>query len=94
MICEGESDTWAALSGGWPAVGTPGAKNFKGAWAEAFRGIEDAKGRSQVFLVLDADKAGDDGARVVADIFLKAGLPVPLRVVLPWGQDLTDYLRE
>ena len=94
MICEGESDTWAALSGGWPAVGTPGAKNFKEAWTEAFRGIEDADGRSLVFLVLDADKAGDDGARVIADIFLKAGLPVPLRVVLPWGQDLTDYLRE
>lgn len=93
LICEGESDTWAALSNGWPAVGSPGARNFKEAWAEAFRGIEDEDGRSRVFLVMDADKAGTEGSRIIADLFLKAGLPVPLRMTLPPGMDLTDYMR-
>ena len=37
LVCEGESDTWAALSYGFAAVGSPGAKNFKAAWVEGFR---------------------------------------------------------
>lgn len=93
LICEGESDTWTALSHGFAAVGSPGAKNFKPAWVEGFRGIEDADGRSRVYLVLDADKAGDDGSRVIAGLFRKAGLPVPLKITLPPGMDLTDYMR-
>ena len=94
MVCEGESDTWAALSAGWPAVGTPGAKNFKEAWVEGFRGIQDETGRSRVYLAMDADDAGIEGARLIADLFLKAGLPVPLRFMIPWGQDLTGYMME
>ena len=94
MVCEGESDTWAALSCGWPAVGTPGAKQFREAWVEGFRGIVDEKSRSRVFLAMDADDAGIEGARIIADIFLKAGLPVPQRFMIPWGQDLTGYMME
>ena len=94
LICEGESDTWTALSYGFPAVGSPGAKGFKAAWVESFRGIEDADGRSRVYLVLDADMAGEKGSLVVADLFLKAGLPVPLRITLPSGMDLTDFIKE
>jgi DNA primase len=94
MVCEGESDTWMALSVGWSAVGTPGAKNFKEAWVEGFGGIEDEKGRSRVYLAMDADDAGIEGTRIIADLFLKAGLPVPLRFVIPWGQDLTGYMME
>ncbi len=94
MVCEGESDTWMALSCGWPAVGTPGAKNFKEAWVEGFRGVKDAKGLSRVYLAMDADDAGIEGARTIADLFLKAGLPVPLRFMLAWGQDLTGYMME
>ena len=93
LVCEGESDTWTALSYGFPAVGTPGAKNFKAAWVEGFRGIEDADGRSGVYLVLDADKAGAEGSLVIADLFLKAGLPVPLQMILPQGMDLTDFMK-
>jgi 5S rRNA maturation endonuclease (ribonuclease M5) len=93
LICEGESDTWTALSYGFAAVGSPGAKNFKAAWVEGFRGLQDAEGRSRVYLVLDADKAGAEGSRVIADLFLKAGLPVPLRMILPAGMDLTDFMK-
>jgi hypothetical protein len=36
-----------------------------------------------VYQVLDADKAGGEGELVIADLFLKAGLPVPLKLILP-----------
>jgi hypothetical protein len=94
LVCEGESDTWTALSYGFAAVGSPGAKGFKAAWVESFRGLQDAGGRSTVYLVLDADKAGGEGSLVIADLFLKAGLPVPLKLILPPGMDLTDFMKE
>ena len=37
FICEGESDTWAAMAAGYAAVGSPGAKAFKPEWVELFR---------------------------------------------------------
>ena len=94
LICEGESDTWTALSNAFAAVGSPGAKNFKAAWVEGFRGLQDANGRSIVYIVMDADKAGSEGSLGIADMFLKAGLPVPLKLILPSGMDLTDFMKE
>jgi hypothetical protein len=94
LICEGESDVWTSLTAGFPAVGSPGARGFKAAWVESFRGLQDAGGRSTVYLVLDADKAGGEGSLVIADLFLKAGLPVPLKLILPPGMDLTDFMKE
>lgn len=94
LICEGESDTWTALSAGFPAVGSPGAKGFKAAWVESFRGLQDTGGRSRAYLVMDADKAGEEGERVIADLFQKAGLPVPLKLILPPGMDLTDFMKD
>jgi len=94
LICEGESDTWTALSYGFAAVGSPGAKNFKAAWGEDFRGFIDADGRSRVYLVLDADKAGAEGSRGIARLFLKVGLPVPLKLAIPAGKDLSEYMKE
>jgi len=44
-------------------------------------------------MALDADPAGDRGAAYIADLFLKAGLPVPRRVKLPAGQDLSEFLK-
>jgi hypothetical protein len=82
------------LSGGIAAVGWPRAKNFKAAWVEGFQGIEGQDGRSRVFLVLDPDKAGAEGGRIIAELFLKAGLPVPLRIILPPGMDLTEYMNK
>lgn len=93
LICEGESDTWTALSYGFAAVGSPGAKGFKAAWVESFWGIIDEAGRSRVYLVMDADKAGEEGEVVIAGLFKTAGLPVPLKLILPPGMDLTDYMK-
>lgn len=93
LICEGESDTWTALSCGSAAVGSPGAYNFKPSWIENFRGFQNADGRSTVYLVMDADKAGKKAELIIADMFLKAGLPVPLKIVLPPGMDLTEYTK-
>ena len=93
LICEGESDTWTALSYGFAAVGSLGAKGFKAAWVEGFRGLQDADGRSRVYLVMDADKAGAEGSLTIADLFLKAGLPVPLQMIIPPGMDLTDFMK-
>ena len=93
LICEGESDTWTALSYGFAAVGSPGASGFKSSWVESFWGIIDEAGRSRVYLVMDADKAGEEGEVVIAGLFKTAGLPVPLKLILPPGMDLTDYMR-
>jgi hypothetical protein len=43
---------------------------------------------------MDADKAGAEGSRVIAGLFLKAGLPNPLRIILSPGMDLTDFMKE
>jgi len=43
---------------------------------------------------MDADKAGEEGELVIAGLFRAAGLPVPLKLVLPPGMDLTDYMKE
>ena len=94
LICEGESDTWTALSYGFAAVGSPGARSFKAAWVEAFRPFVDADGRSRVILALDVDKAGTDGSRIIAGLFRKAGLPVPLKLAIPAGKDLSEYMAE
>ncbi|MDD2302354.1 MAG: hypothetical protein PHG30_07330 [Eubacteriales bacterium] len=94
LICEGESDTWTALSYGFAAVGSPGASGFKSSWVESFWGIIDEAGRSRVYLVMDADKAGEEGELVIAGLFKTAGLPVPLKLILPPGMDLTDYMKE
>jgi len=94
LICEGESDTWTALSYGFAAVGSPGARSFKAAWVESFRAFVDADGRSRVILALDVDKAGTDGARIIAGLFRKAGLPVPLKLAIPAGKDLSEYMAE
>jgi hypothetical protein len=122
LICEGESDTWAAIARGHAALGSPGARQFKAAWVELFRGfatsgideeraailefeaglsIEEAERRaalpegrrSTVFLALDADKAGDEGACQIAQHFERAGLPAPRRIILPRGVDLCDYFK-
>jgi len=86
-ICEGESDTWSALTFGEAAVGSPGAGDFKPAWVESFRGLA-------VFLVPDRDKAGKQGARTIADLFVKAGLPCPGEVKIPEPfKDLGEYLQ-
>jgi DNA primase len=86
LLTEGESDTWAAWSCGWPAVGVPGASAFVTAWAARFRGRE-------VLLAFDGDGGGRTGAAKVREAFEAAGLPRPRRLALPDGLDLNDWLR-
>jgi len=42
---------------------------------------------------LDADKAGAEGSLTIADLLLRAGLLVPLQMILPLGMDLTDFMK-
>ncbi len=39
------------------------------------------------------EPAGLEGARITADIFRRAGLPVPLSLKIPDGKDLSEYLK-
>lgn len=88
LICEGESDTWAAWTWQENAVGSPGGKAFKPAWVDHFRSIP------WVYLVQDNDQAGAESTRIIADLFLSAGLPCPLLVKIPGEfKDLGDYLK-
>jgi hypothetical protein len=41
----------------------------------------------------EPDEAGE-GARIIADVFLKAELPVPLPLAIPAGKDVTDFLKD
>ncbi len=92
LICEGETDTLSALSHGYEAVGIPGWTHFKKEWVGLFRDFRTEEGRSIVHLVLDADKAGEEGTKNIARMFLSAGIPAPLAVKLPQGMDLSDFL--
>ena len=93
LICEGESDTWTALTHGYAAVGSPGARAFKQEWVGLFRDCQDKAGRSTVYLVPDADKGGEEGSRIIAGLFLRADLPVPRKVKIPDGKDLNEYMK-
>jgi len=85
LICEGEIDALSAIMAGHPAVGLPGWTHWKDAWIESFSGKD-------VVLVMDADSAGDKGARSIAKSFIRAGRPTPRQIILPAGMDLNDYL--
>jgi hypothetical protein len=61
LICERESDIWTALSYGFAAVRSQGAKNFKAAWTESFRGLQDAEGQG-----LSGHRRGQGRGRRVA----------------------------
>ena len=87
LVCEGESDTLVALAAGAVAVGVPGARAFKAAWAEAFRGV------AGVVLCFDPDTAGREGLAQVVSCFKAAGLAAPRVLRLPEGRDLADVLK-
>ena len=87
LITEGEIDALSAIIMGYTAVGLPGWSHWKDAWTPDFAGKE-------VFLVLDADAAGQKGTADIAGRFMKAGLPCPRQMVLPAGTDMNDALHE
>jgi hypothetical protein len=81
-ICEGEFDTMFLDQQGYQCVGLPGADTFQDAWASWFD-----KAR-RIFVVLDADEAGQRGAEKI-----KAVLGAKARIVelpVPEGETSTD----
>jgi len=71
---------------GFPAVGIPGAANFKPAWADLFRG-------KSVHVAFDPDAPGESGAaRAIA--VLEAGGVEARRLQPPKGLDLNDWFRK
>lgn len=81
-ICEGETDTMYLDQLGYPVAGIPGADTFKEEWVTWF---ESAR---RVFIVLDADKAGRDGAEKIKEfIGVKARI---VNLPVPDGRDTTD----
>ena len=85
ILCEGETDTLAALSAGAVAIGIPGARAFNRSWVELFRG-------RRVRLAFDPDKGGQEGTETIADLFEQDGQPRPKRFPLPAGLDMSDHL--
>jgi DNA primase len=83
IVTEGEFDCEAVLAAGYPAVGVPGAQVFKKEWVSLFDAV------SRVYLAYDADEGGEQGAKRVQKAL---GLEKTRVVLLPQGQDLTDYL--
>jgi hypothetical protein len=61
-----------------------------GGLGRAVPGDFQKAGRSTVYLAMDA--AGAEGSRIIADLFLKADLPVPLKMTIPSGKDLNQYM--
>lgn len=87
-ICEGETDTLAALSRGWRAIGVPGWSGFKAGWIARIKGTFRA-----VRLAMDGDEAGARGAADIAAKFRRAGAPAPRLLPPRPGHDLGDRLR-
>lgn len=84
-ICEGELDA-LVLDGivGIPALGVPGANNWKGHWA---RLLEDYR---TVFVMCDGDDAGRDFGKA-----LGRSVPAARVIHLPTGQDVNSlYLAQ
>ena len=84
-LCEGVIDTLTLIEAGFPAVGVPGAANFKPSWVPLFR-------NKSVYVVFDADAAGEAGAARTLSL-LTAQCIESHRLPLPPGKDINDWLR-
>jgi DNA primase len=81
-LCEGIIDTLTLIENGFPAVGIPGALNFKPEWARLFKG-------KKVYSVLDADAAGRAGNEKLTALFRENG--TFFRVIdMPEGRDINE----
>lgn len=85
-LCEGVIDTLTLLEQGFPAVGVPGAANFKPAWAPLFR-------NKTVHVAFDPDAPGEAGAARAIDL-LHAEDVEAKRFTPPKGMDLNDWFRK
>jgi DNA primase len=85
-LCEGVIDTLTLLEQGFPAVGVPGAANFKPAWAPLFR-------NKVVHVAFDPDAPGNSGAARAMDLLTAEGVENK-RLTPPRGMDLNDWFRK
>jgi DNA primase len=85
-LCEGVIDTLTLIEQGFPAVGVPGAANFKPAWAALFR-------NKSVHVAFDPDAPGENGAARAIEILQAVGVEAR-RLAPPEGLDLNDWFRK
>jgi len=85
-LTEGEFDAIVLEQMGYPAVGVPGANNFKEEWKWLFLG-------NQVRIVMDADEAGQKAGLKLARILGPIAEDVE-RVQLPEGHDVSSLYVE
>ena len=83
FVAEGEIDTLTLEAHGYPAVGVPGAGNFREEWADPFAQVD-------VYLAMDPDQAGEAGMGKIAAAFADRGRAVR-RLPLPAGQDVNEF---
>ncbi len=82
-VTEGPTDCITAVQSGLPAVAVLGAMSFKQEFVPRFSRCE------KVFICLDGDRAGEEGALKIGEF-----LPDKSNIVqLPAGVDLDEYLR-
>jgi hypothetical protein len=75
VIVEGESDCWTLWSFDIPALGIPGASNFRVLKSEHLRGLK------KIFVVQEPDKAGEQFVIGLCDHFQELGFSGSVRVV-------------
>ena len=85
-LCEGVIDTLTLLEQGFPAVGVPGAANFKASWGPLFR-------NKSVHVAFDPDAPGETGAAKAIERLQAAGIEAR-RLSPPTGMDLNDWFRK
>jgi DNA primase len=85
FLCEGVIDTLTLLEQGFPAVGVPGAANFKEAWAPLFR-------NKVVHVAFDPDGPGESGAAKAIERLQAMGIEAR-RLAPPTGKDLNEWFR-
>lgn len=85
-LCEGVIDTLTLIEQGFPAVGVPGAANFKPAWASLFR-------NKSVHVAFDPDAPGESGAAKTIEKLRALGIEAH-RLAPPPGKDLNEWFRK
>jgi DNA primase len=86
FLCEGVIDTLTLLEQGFPAVGVPGAANFKVQWAPLFR-------NKTVHVAFDPDGPGESGAAKAIERLQALGIEAR-RLAPPTGKDLNEWFRK
>lgn len=82
-ITEGELDALVATEAGFPAVGVPGAQNWKAFYYRLFDDFE------RVVILGDGDKAGREFTNKLVN-----NIPGGEAKLLPEGQDVNSYILE